>query len=400
MDLHSGLPFWLVKSGLPYNYLPLQQDIKTGVLVLGGGISGALMARQLNEAGIDCVVLDARTIGLGSTVASTALLQYEIDVSLSELKEKIGIDHAARAYHLCNDSITTLQKISRKLSRDNFETKDSVYFAAAKKDVKFLQQEFTIRKEQGFKVTYLDAGELKDQYGFDAPAAIVSKHGAQVNAYLFTHQLLQNCITRGVKVYDRTAAVKINHRANGVEIKTAEGFTVKAKKLVYATGFESVKYIDKKVADLHCTYAIVSENMQAETAFWKKEALIWNTADPYLYMRTTADKRIICGGRDEEFYNPARRDKLLKSKTRQLANDFSKLFPDIPFKTEFSWTGVFAATKDGLPYIDTYKKLPNSYFALGFGGNGITFSQIAAEIITDMITGKKNKDAAIFSFNR
>ena len=57
--------------------------------------------------------------------------------------------------------------------------------------------------------------------------------------------------------------------------------------------------------------------------------MIWNTADPYLYMRTTQDNRIIIGGRDEPFYNPVKRDKLLKKKTQQLTHDFQKIFPDV-----------------------------------------------------------------------
>ncbi len=96
----------------------------------------------------------------------------------------------------------------------------------------------------------------------------------------------------------------------------------------------------------------------------------------------------------------AKRDKLIAGKTKQLAADFKKLFPAIPFKSEFSWTGTFGSTRDELPFIGTYKSLPNSYFALGFGGNGITFSQIAANIICDQTKGKQNKDAAIFSFDR
>ena len=83
-----------------------------------------------------------------------------------------------------------------------------------------------------------------------------------------------------------------------------------------------------------------------------------------------------------------------------LKKDFSKLFPEIELIPEFSWTGTFGSTKDALPYIGTYKKTPHTYYALGFGGNGITFSVIAAEIILDMIMGRKNKDASLFSFNR
>lgn len=400
MDLHSGLPFWLVKNGLPYNYYSLQQNIKTDVAVLGGGISGALIAYQLVQAGIECTVIDARTIGLGSTVTSTALLQYELDTALCELKDKVGIDHAARAYHLCNDSIEQLSAIAKKIKADDFKEKDSLYYAVKKKDITFLKEEYKLRRQHGFNIEYLEQDAIKKEFGFDAPAALLSHHGAQMNAYTYTHALLQYCLAHGAKVYDRTAVAKIIHHKNNVVLKTGDGFTITTKKLVYATGYESVKYIDKKIADLHSTYAVAGENMPPDTTFWKNETLLWNTADPYLYMRTTEDKRVICGGRDEKFYNPVKRDKLIKQKSRQLEKDFTRLFPAIPFKAEFSWTGVFAVTRDGLPYIDNYKKLPNSYFALGFGGNGITFSQIAAGIITDCIKGKENKDAAIFSFDR
>jgi glycine/D-amino acid oxidase-like deaminating enzyme len=119
-----------------------------------------------------------------------------------------------------------------------------------------------------------------------------------------------------------------------------------------------------------------------------------------LYMRSTKDNRIIVGGRDEDFYSPAKRDRLIKKKTALLKNDFIKLFPGFEFNPEFSWTGTFGSTKDSLPYIGTYSKTPHTYYALGFGGNGITFSFIAAQIITDMIKGRKNRDAVLYAFNR
>jgi len=186
----------------------------------------------------------------------------------------------------------------------------------------------------------------------------------------------------------------------GVKLTTRDGFTLKAKKLVYATGYEAVEFIDKKIVDLHSTFACTSEQANEKEKFWKNDVLIWNTADPYLYMRNTKDRRILIGGRDEKYYGPAKRDQLLPRKIKQLVKDFNKVFPHIGFKSEFSWAGTFGATKDGLPFIGNYKKLPNSLFALGFGGNGITFSLIAAEILTDIITGCKNNDEGIFSFDR
>ena len=400
MDLKSGLPFSLIKSGLVADYPKLEHDIKTDVVIIGGGISGALAAYYLIKNNIPCVVVDARTIGLGSTAASTSLLQYEIDTPLHKLINFVGTKNAVKSYWLCAQAIDKLNQIRKEIKFTNFETKQSLYYAATKKDVAELETEYRIRKQHGFKVSLLKEDAVFKKTGLHAPAAILSAKAAQTDAYLFTHSLLQYNIKKGLMVFDRTPITDIRHSTKTVKLTTENGKTLQAKKIIYATGYETVNYIDKKILKLQSTYAIASEVLSTPKPFWKNDMLIWNTANPYLYIRTTEDNRIIVGGRDENFYSPGRRDKLLKKKTKQLSKDFLKLFPDINFTPEFSWTGTFGSTKDGLPFIGTYNKLPNSYFALGFGGNGITFSLIAAEIITAFLRGKKNKDAAIFSFDR
>jgi glycine/D-amino acid oxidase-like deaminating enzyme len=133
---------------------------------------------------------------------------------------------------------------------------------------------------------------------------------------------------------------------------------------------------------------------------WFRRSLIWETGSPYLYMRTLPDGRIIVGGEDEPFVNPARRDGLITQKTRILVEKFRRLFPDIKMEVAYAWAGTFGGTKDGLPYIGTPREAPHTYFALGYGGNGITYSLIAGEIIRDAFLGRRNRDAAIFRFGR
>ncbi len=120
-----------------------------------------------------------------------------------------------------------------------------------------------------------------------------------------------------------------------------------------------------------------------------------------MYFRTTADRRVLIGGRDEPFQDAKRRDRLLKRKSQQLTRDFEKLFPHLaPLKVDYHWAGTFAETVDGLPYIGSIPEQAHTIYALGFGGNGVTFSQIAAELIRDEALGNENPDANIFSFNR
>ena len=400
MKLSSGYPLSLIKNGLLFSYPKLERDIKTDVLVLGGGISGALTAHYLIQEGIDCTLIDARSIGLGSTCASTSLLQYEIDTPLHQLIKMVGEKNAVRSYKLGVSAIAKLAGLSVKIRMKDFEMKKSLYYAAYKKDIPFLKEEFETRKKYGFKVKWLDKEHVFKQFGFSCPGGILSDAAAATDTYLLTHYLLQYNINKGLIVYDRTPVVSIKHHRFNVQLKTQEKFLITTKKLVYATGYEVVDFISKPIVKLTSTYAIASEAFNSPIKLGKSDALVWNTAKPYLYLRPTNDNRIIVGGRDEEFFSHIKRDKLIPGKSKQLQKDFKKIFPSIPFKTEFSWTGVFGSTKDGLPYIGSYKNLTNSFFALGFGGNGITFSQVAGEIIASLIRGKKNRDANIFSFER
>ena len=134
--------------------------------------------------------------------------------------------------------------------------------------------------------------------------------------------------------------------------------------------------------------------------FWKDNCLIWETADPYLYARITGDNRVMIGGKDTPYLPLNKQILLLPRKRRDLIEHFHRLFPHLPIKADFSWAGAFATTRDGLPYIDQLPGHPGTWLALGYGGNGITFSLVAARIISSALGGKKSPDASLFSFNR
>jgi glycine/D-amino acid oxidase-like deaminating enzyme len=399
MELTAGYPFWLIKNGIPFEYPKLLKDIRSRVVVIGGGISGALTAYYLTENGVDCILADGRSIGLGSTCASTSLLQYELDTPLHLLIKQVGESNAIRSYQLCGQSIDILTGIMNHIGFGGYDKRKSLFYTSHKSQRSFLEKELTVRRQAGFDVSFLNKKEIEEYDGMAAEYAILSEKGATIDAYALTHALLQYSIGRGLQVYDRTCVKEIRYNESNVEMKTAEGFLITADKIVNASGFEIINFISRDIVDFYCTYAIVSENEQEKDAIWKDRIMIWNTDNPYLYLRLTQDNRIIMGGRDVRFSHKASRG-LYEKKAVQLSADFEKLFPGRKLKVEFAWSGTFGKTKDSLPYIGEFSKTPNAYYALGFGGNGITFSVIAAKIITDKILGNKNPDARIFAFDR
>jgi glycine/D-amino acid oxidase-like deaminating enzyme len=400
MDLVSSHPFWLLKNGLVRSYPSLRQDIRCDVLVLGAGISGAIVAQRLVRLGWDVVVVDKRDVGCGSTSASTALLQYEIDVHLIELERRIGKRDARRAYRACHASIDSIETIVTEVSAQcDFQRRSSVYLAAKLSDVKILVKECAARKAAGIDVCYLDADELRARFDFKRPGALLSRQAAQLDAHCLTHALISNAAKAGARVYDRTTIAEIEPGHREVRLKTADCFTIRAEHVVMATGYESQEYLSRKVVSLKSTFALASEPVPDLPGWWER-CLLWETARPYLYLRTTSAGRVIVGGEDIPFRDPQLRDRLVDKKARRLAGRFARLFPRIPIKIDYAWAGTFGETKDGLAYIGQVRQWPRCHFALGFEGNGICYSAIAAEIIERALTGRRHPDAHLFAFDR
>lgn len=401
VDLKSGYPFWPINSGLLGVYPTLKADLDCDVAVIGAGISGALASYLLVQAGASVVTLDRRAVGMGSTSASTALLQYEVDTPLVELTKLVGEADAVRSYLLCLEAIVKLEQLVGELGDDcGFERKRSLYLASRPRDRKALEEEYRARLACGIRLDLLTPDDITARFSFSAPAALLSYDAAQVDAYRLTHALFRKAVAQGLRLYDRTTVTAYEPEAGGVTLTTERGCKVRARKVVLAAGFEAQQYLRRRVVDFRSSYALVSEPAGPVPGWGEEQCLIWESARPYAYLRTTSDGRVLIGGEDDSLDNDLARDRRLAKKTKRLAKRFHEFFPAHELEVAYSWAGTFGETKDGLPYIGTNDEFPNAYFALGYGGNGITYSMIAAELIRDMFCGRPNPDTAIFRFDR
>ena len=400
MDLRTGETVWHLDHSIVAPAPPLDGDVTCEVAIVGGGITGVLVADALVSAGIECVLLERARIGAGSTAASTALLLYELDTSLHELSEQIGEADAAAAYRACHAAITKIEQLVGDLGDScEFRRRKSFYLAECEADIAFLQREERARQKIGMHVDFIARGEIEALFSFSRPAALLSHDAAELNVVQLVQALLRRASARGLRAFGSTEMTRLARCAQRFIVQTNRGPTVKARRVVFATGYATNEICRRHTGDLKSTYAIATTPLAAFSG-WHERALIWTTARPYLYLRTTASNRAVIGGEDVPFVDDERRDALLPAKTAALEGALRAMFPELEFEVACAWTGTFAETKDSLAYIGESPETPALYLTLGYGGNGIAYSMVAAEIIREACCGREHPDGRLFRLTR
>jgi glycine/D-amino acid oxidase-like deaminating enzyme len=405
MDLRSGCIYWTDrKQNLAPACGPLDRDLETDAVVLGGGITGAMAAHYLVEAGVGVVMLDRRNVAQGSTAASTGLLQYEIDVPLVQLAEKVGQTAAARAYLMGVEALDEFESLIQLLRDDcGFSRRRSLLLATDDRSSDLLRAECEERRRIGIRADFLNSADLKERLGLSRPGGIVSQDAAQIDPYRFTAALVRRALTRGLRAFGQTQVVTYEPDDRGVSLQTSTGHRVRAGHVIFATGYETPEFVEPLPVKLKSTYALATHPIQSDEFWGEDECLIWETGTPYFYARTAGppgQRRALVGGEDEDFADPHARDALIPQKAQILLQKLHKLFPHLQPEPDCAWAGTFAETTNALPLIGPHPKFPRGLFALGYGGNGITFGLIAARLLRDCVMGKGDTDLWIFRLDR
>lgn len=400
MDLTSPHAFWLLRNGVGDVPAIQMADRRCDVLVIGAGITGALVADALTAEGRSVIAIDRRQPMMGSTSASTALLQYEIDTHLIDLSKTLGDQHAVAAYQACLRGVRAIARIARGLDEDvGHRARGSLYYASSRRDAKTLLAEGKARQAAGLPCDILERDDITTHADIDAPRALWSGVGGDVDPFRLARALFNRCAERDFTLFGRTDALDMTPARDGMIVRTDRGL-IRARHVVVATGYEAERFLPKRVCKLHSSFAVVTEPV---TGFdgWGKRCLVWESARPYLYARTTDDGRVLVGGEDIPFRNPVHRDLRVAGKATTLMKKVRKLFPRIAMEPAFAWGGTFGETKDGLAYIGPHpQRDPRMLFALGYGGNGITYSAIAAEVLAAAVAGRRHRYCDTFAFDR
>ncbi|ANM03397.1 FAD dependent oxidoreductase protein [Rhizobium phaseoli] len=381
----SGRSLW-GQTGIRPAWQPVDQSLSTDVAVIGGGITGALIAEHLAARGFSVAIIDREQPGFGSTAASTAMLQWEIDSTLSELEAWYGFERAAGIYRRSAAAVAGLAKlIAANAIACGFRPRNTLYLAANQEGARDLLEERQLRRRAGLPGVYLEHPDLFTQFELDRDGAIYSPGSAEADPLLLTWALIAMAVRRGARLV-RASVTALHSEGDHVAAETDEGHVIEARHVVLATGYSMPGLDMPKLHRTSSSWAVATVPQDPAT-FWRERALIWENSHPYLYMRTTADNRIVAGGEDDGTTDPAARDLKLPAKTRTIQEKMKRLWPRADTRIAHAWGGTFGETADGLPLIGPVPGVPHVLAAYGYGGNGITFSYLAAQMIGAMIAG-------------
>jgi glycine/D-amino acid oxidase-like deaminating enzyme len=244
-NLRTGQPVWEIYPAPRVPHRTLTRTLETDVLIIGAGITGAMIGEALADSGFDIVVVDYRPPTKGATCASTALIQYEIDTPLIELTKKIGRIDAVRAWRRSRLAVTSLAGHLRTLGIE-MQMRDALYLAGNKLDAPGLRREADARAKAGFETLVLNRKELKSRFGIVRKAALFGYDNVAADPRAMTAVLLKTAAQKGARIYSPVKIVSVEPRKTFVAAKTEDGQTIRAKNLIFATGYELPKGVPRK----------------------------------------------------------------------------------------------------------------------------------------------------------
>ena len=349
---------------------PLEGDISTDVLIIGGGMAGLLCAHRLQKAGAHCILVEENTLGSGITQNTTAKLTAQHGLIYYRLIKRIGFQKA-KAYLDANlQALEDYRQLCRDMDCD-FSTQTNWVWSMD--DPQLLARELTALKQLGYPGIY----RRRLPVPVDAVGCIGFPDQAQFHPLKFMAEL-----SRGLRIYEHTPVLEL---APG-KARIPSGW-IQAKHIIVATHFPWLNKHGSYYLKLyqHRSYCLALENLPALTGMYVDDSSTGLSFRSY-------DDLLILGGGGHRTGKKGGGWHTLEEFARQH-------YPGA--RVKHRWATQDCMTLDGIPYIGSYsRRTQGLYVATGFNKWGMTGSMVAAGLLTDLVTGKENPYEDLFSPSR
>ena len=391
--MRAGVPPWGAPS------IPIAGDGSQlsarghDVIVVGAGITGACVAYGLAADGRRVVMLDRTAPARGSTLASTALITFELDLPLHLLARSVGEAAAIAVWHHSLESLDALRAlVHREQISCDWLPHDSLYVTGNAYGHRALRAEAAMRHACGLPGTFVPSRQLREQYGIDRTGALHAEAVAVADPAKLTRGIL--AAIPALEIHSPIEVRSVRSEAGSLALDTTRG-TIRASTVVFCTGYSLLDCLPRTGLSVESTWAIATTPRTAHPE-WLDTTMVWEGSDPYLYLRSAPGGGLIIGGRDEHGADRHADPLLMPRKARQIAADAARLLGIGPLEVDRTWSGVFGASESGLPVIGPVPGLPGCHVVAGFGGNGITHAMLASRLIAAQLRGQPLAHSALY----
>jgi glycine/D-amino acid oxidase-like deaminating enzyme/nitrite reductase/ring-hydroxylating ferredoxin subunit len=389
----GGPSHWLDSSSMP-RYPKLDRDLTVDVVVIGAGMTGLSAAYLLKKEQLSVAVIDRDRAGGVDTSRTTAHVTCVTDLDLSQLVGTFGRDHAMAAW---DAGLAAIDQIDRIVRAEGIECewswvkgyRHAPHGTDGDKECARLKQEAALAAEMGFDARYLDSVPFMNTPGVEYAGQ------AKFHPRKYLAALAERIHGAGSHIFEHTACEEVRDEPLAVQ---AGGHRLSCRHVVIATHTplmgkaETAGAIGLQTKLYLYTSYVVGGRLPPGTV---PEALFWDTADPYHYLRIDGHRGFdyaIVGGED---HKTGQADDTTDCFAR-LETRAHELLPGL--EVAHRWSGQVVETNDGLPFIG--ETSANQFVATGYAGNGMTFGTLAALMARDTVLGRRNPWQGLFDAGR
>ena len=360
---------WSETANLP-TFAPLDGDLRTDVLIIGGGMAGLLCAKKLQDAGVDYILAEAKTIGSGITKDTTAKITAQHGLIYHKLIKKFGSEKTCQYLDANLRAVSQYRQLCESIDCD-YQVQDSYVYSISD------------REKLDDELLTLDILHFHGEFAGTLPLPFATTGAVKFSDQAQFHPLkFLAAITPGLRIHEHTPI-----RELGKHTATTDHGTIRAEKIIVATHFPMLNKHGSYFLKMyqHRSYCLALENAGHVGGMYVDEQ------QTGLSFREQGDLLILGGG--------SHRTGKQGGNWAELEQFAQKHYPSS--KIRYRWATQDCMTLDGIPYIGQYSAMtPDLYVATGFNKWGMTSSMVAADLLTDLVTGKENPAATVFSPSR
>ncbi len=379
---------------------PLGRDLKTGAVVVGGGMGGLMTARALHQRGVPVVMIEKSFCGGGASGKTSGFITPDSELELSSLVNDYGPEKAKHIWQFVEGGVAMIRENIERYHIDcDYQIQDSLYIANSKGKIPDIQEEYETRRSLKYMSTFYTRERLPSIVGTDAyHAAVRYPDTFGVNSYLFCQGFKNALEQEGVQIFEGTPATRIMDHA--VE---AGGYRINADHIILAAD-RFLPSLNKAKQDVYHvqTFLAISKPLSdkdVRVVFPSGDKMmVWDTDLVYQYFRITGGSRMLIGGSNvfytylpNEWHNPpgiaAKLHRYIKTR-----------FPSINLELEYLWPGMLGVSKDFLPIANQDDTMKSVYY---FGAAaGLPWAAALGKYVVDKIFDGRDEFDQYFSPKR